>query len=71
MERAPLWGSLLSNLTLSIDFEFIGGEFIDSHGTARMEFAGGDSHLRSKAKLSPIRESRGGIDIDARGIHLF
>ena len=36
-----------------------------------MEFLGADAHLRAKAELAAIGESRGGVPINRGGIYLL
>ena len=58
-------------LTAAENFVLIGCQFLQSHGTARMEFIGTDSDLCPHTELTAIREPGGGIGINGGGVHII
>ena len=43
-----------THLSLTANEPLVGGDFLESHGTAGMEFLGGDSYLSSESELRSV-----------------
>ena len=61
---------LFSDLSVSINDIFGGGQGQKSHGASGMKLLGADADLCPKAELKAVGEPGGGVHIDRRRIHL-
>src|ERR1700761_8462953 len=48
---------------------FVGGQFVEAHGTARADLVGADTDLGAHAEFATVGETGAGVPINSGGIH--
>ena len=61
---------LFPDLPLALDQVLVGGQGLESHGAAGVEFLGGDADLAAEAEDAAVGEARGGVDIDTSRVDI-
>ena len=66
LEVKKLWPDML----LAQNDPFVGGQFLERHGSTGMQPLGGDGYFRTQAQLRAVGKARAGIDVHCCGIYL-
>ena len=63
--------SLVSPADLAVAAEevFAGGQLIEGHGAAGVEFVGGDADFRAEAEFAAVGEAGAGVPMDGGAVH--